>query len=697
MPSPSTTSPVWSRVPESITEYAVSILGVWTLASWICVYAGVSFSATVWVSWVAIAGGVAVAIWRRRRSAAINTGSTDSPPDKDGEPGPTPTSWFHRLGPEVGFVAFVAGAIVSIRGGDYTYLFWGAVAYLIAIAVATRRQESPAPTPPTVEVRDLVSIGLVMVASLVAIWTIHTPAIDDAYYTNAVISTLQNPELPVLGFDGIHGDLEAPLQQLIHRPQTYEVLVAFVAKMTGAKYESVFYGIVPAGFMGLAVLAQWRLLRLFVREHAWLALPIIFILILSWTTHRTFEGLDQGYGKYAYVRMFHGKGVFVTTFMPLLVAQAIRYGRRPSLETFVGLLLCQSAAGMVTSSGLVVAPFIAATAVIGSIPLTMRGLWTGALGGLASLPLATVLGLVRTEMAAQGKLRSEGSMRTIWAVFGQLDERGGLALLIGLSLPLALRLLGQRQVAWLARYQLACLVLIANPWLGPYLGKHVAKLFSSRLYWSIPLPHFVAAALAAVAVVALRGGESENTRNRRSLVWRVPTGLAAVALAYRFITVTPWPLDNPNTTFGFDPLAAKRPAAKMDVIEVARPYFDPQLYAAAPGSVAIWMSGLEDRPKLIGSRTLYVTNLTRYWGGKETRERRLLMKFAAGQSKANASRASAALSRRCVNIVILSRRATRKRASRDALLDTGFEQRGKAHGYTIWVRDELPDGCPATD
>jgi hypothetical protein len=70
---------------------------------------------------------------------------------------------------------------------------------------------------PEVNTRDLVAIALAGTIGAGLAISMNRWDVDDGYYLNAVVQHLEHPTLAVLSFDGLHGDLTAPIQQVMHR------------------------------------------------------------------------------------------------------------------------------------------------------------------------------------------------------------------------------------------------------------------------------------------------------------------------------------------------------------------------------------------------------------------------------------------------------------------------------------------------
>ena len=183
--------------------------GIWSLYGICNVYLGCNFDQLVSRSWIPALLATLLFVQLLRRGNA-NTG----PAPVEASTGPPSRISLITL--------LLAGAcLMGWYMGRLSYqVAW--VAALIHLASLFRRGEMASSAhafirPPRVEGRDGIALALVCVAALVATLGINRPDGDDAYYFNVIISALDHPELPVLSFDGMHGDTSAPIQELASR------------------------------------------------------------------------------------------------------------------------------------------------------------------------------------------------------------------------------------------------------------------------------------------------------------------------------------------------------------------------------------------------------------------------------------------------------------------------------------------------
>ena len=105
-------------------------------------------------------------------------------------------------------------------------------------------------------------------------------------------------------------------------------------------------------------------------------------------------------GNFAFPRCHQGKGIMLSSLVPLVMAYGIALARRPSVAGFTRLAAAQVAALGLSSTAIWAAPVAAAFAMLAVVPLRMASLGPLALGAMASLyPL--LMGLAYREETRQ--------------------------------------------------------------------------------------------------------------------------------------------------------------------------------------------------------------------------------------------------------------------------------------------------------
>lgn len=502
--------------------------------------------------------------------------------------------------------------------------------------------------------------GLCALAAL-ATALLHRPGGDDAYYLNAILAHLEHPDLPMLSFDGMHGDPTVPINQVSHRPQVYEITLAWVSHWTGVSGRILYWVVFPPVWAALIPLSNALLARRIAPRAAVVQAALVCVLLLLWGDgHRAF-------GNYAFVRIYQGKGLLISVVVPLVIWCALRFSRTPSIRTWA-LLLCAQVMGVgASSSGLVVLPVCAGIALLACVRRPWE-LFVAAVGVTASTPILAVLVRVQTELWSD-PLGEEGHVRAwttllgehrAWLVLGLFFA--GPVLAWGAGLPG--RALWLRLVGW-------SVVLVLNPVSSRFAGT-IAALFSYRLTWAVPVPTLIALTLAVGCTL----------RGRTGHVGRAVCAVLLVVFALRGDRT--W--DDPDlfVALGEDRVLRKPEAAAREVL--ART--GPNDLVLAPYRVAGRLTNHSGRPRLVAVRDLYVLNLTRHFGEVEADERMALLKLAgANATPAERKLALKVLPDWCPDLVVANESGTVPRDFKKA----GFKRVKRVAGYVLFVPG--PEGC----
>ncbi|MEZ4316407.1 MAG: DUF6077 domain-containing protein [Myxococcota bacterium] len=661
-------SPPGTPRVERLADGLTALLGCWALLSWGAVYGGASFDV--------LRMGVPAAVV----AAAVLFGASLR------DPAAGPVAAAPPAGPSTG-----ALELGTLAVGFLAWLGWwqGLVPLPLAgglsvVHLATLLRTARAPLPP-LEWRavDSVAVAVAAVATVLVTLALSRPDIDDAYYFSAILGTLAHPDRAVLSFDTMHGVPGAPIQQLIHRPQTLELLAAVVASVPGLSAEDAYYVVLPAGFGALTALATGLVLGRLAPGSVGPALVAWFLLLLVWGDgHRT-------WGNYAFVRLFQGKSVFLLALAPLVVHQAFAFVERATPARW-GLLVCAvAAAASATSSALVLAPVVAGLALLGATTPDRSG-GLRLVAGLTSVgPVLAVLALVQWEIAHEAPLVTEGDVLALDAVTGT-GVRGPLAIALALALPWLLHRAGSPAAAGATRFVGATFLFVLNGVSAPLLAGAVA-LLSWRLYWAALVPVLAAASLGVVASrvwAAFRSSGPDPAPSRREAL--VLGALAAVAIGVFVLSGrwTPDPTNHVDLAFA----QPKRPDFLWGLATEVVERTPPGTEVLAPTRLACWLTSFDDGPALVAVRPFYTSNLARFWGAEESRDRQLLQDLVEGDTNpARTRQALEAFDARCISVVVTGPEARKRGTSHAALKERGF-QREKRRAWDLWTRPAQP--CP---
>ncbi|MEZ4319994.1 MAG: DUF6077 domain-containing protein [Myxococcota bacterium] len=651
MPDPRTFLPT---LPARAADALIGAFAMWQALALLCVYGGLSFDTLTLLSPLAVLAGL-LPLWTRPEEVA--------PAD---EPAPPPVPW-----------ASLAALLVACAGAwaaRGSLGLFGATLAMVPLGLVLWNPRQPLerghPTSLRATGADAAALfGVALAAMAVTTWVKQTDP-DDGYYLSAVYGHLAYPTLPVLSFDTIHGDPTVPIQQIIHRPQTFEVFVAWVCRVLGTDPADAYWIGVPALFAAASALAHWVLAKAFAPRLAWLATPLGFALLCTWG-----DGRDT-LGKYAFCRLYQGKAVFVTVFAPLVLYAAYRYTTEPSPRSWVRLAAAQLAATTFTSTALVMAPLGAGLAVLAGAGTRPERGRVALAGWASSVPVLLALGAMAWELEAGGGLRSDGQLESTTTSLG--PHLAG-PVLLGLVLgALALRHLGSPGAVFLARYGVVALLLVLNGVTPSLLGARFADLLNWRSFWAVPLPAILAVGLAGACVSAV-------THPKRDAV----LGVVALGVLAVFATGT-WSVSGRGVGHGWAEHKVNARLVRVADQIVARTR--PDDVVAAPPLLGQYIVLRPVRPRMVGLWNRWTTNLGRYWGPEETDRRLRVVKYVRGHD--NGPPPFADLDALCVRVLVTDPEVRRKPRGLEGLGRHGFSER-KVGTYTVWDRPRasLPAPC----
>ena len=475
--------------------------------------------------------------------------------------------------------------------GSYL-LFWiGGVLFVAATVFLEQRVEngsvidrvSPRPSPAT-------WIGIAALTGALLTSVAHRPDWDDALYVGLATHAQAQADEALLGRE------VAPY----YRVHTYEPFVAAVATLTGLPVPFVYYMALPTLMGFLVVVVQCLAARELGGGNA-VGFAMILIALLSWGDHH------RSFGNFAFVRLFQGKAVLVSFFVPAILYYVARYARAPSLRNWTLLALAQVAAVGFSSNALVVAPLSATAFLMASIRRSDASLKHAGLGLLASgYPVLMVAGVATTAYGWDRLLAivADGLTRapTVWHLTSTLDTDAGLHEVLGGGIRAYLALFSLLGLAAVpirpatyfssARLALAILLILLNPFSGELLAPF-AQSMTWRIFWTVPFPLILGLFTASLGIFLSRGN------------WR-RLGMAGSATMCCAFALAPgsWTLAVADgTRIGF-------PDYKVDatywVADAAIRVTQPGGLVLAPEAVAVWIPTFSNPPRAVAVRRMYL-------------------------------------------------------------------------------------------
>lgn len=611
-----------TRILQRLLDGVVLGLGAWTLYCYILGFLGADNR--LLLCWAFLPFVLALVVFLRL-------------PGRVGEPVAGPDLQqvgFPRL--IIGACAAVAVVGVFLFTGNYL-VFWILAVVMLVLGFRLRPHEPTAALISETSERAGVIVFLCLLAFVVTL-AAHRPDADDSLYLSLVVGALDHPEQQVMRYDDMYGEPDLPLVEAAYRLKSYELLIASLNHWFKIPPKALYYLFFPALFAVLAVAAHWLALREIGGSFAWVGAVTAVIALMVWgDTH-------PAMGNFAFVRLFQGKAVLVSVFVPAVILYASRFAREQTWNNWLLLGAVQTAALGLTPSAVIVAPLAGGAFLLAAAPesggpkLFVRALLASTLVVVAGAFILAVMPI-------------EGSVPTSTAEVWSLVESAGGGLDYVLGLParkaaalLALFLLpflapGGRRGAILQRYILILLLVVMNPLLPGTLGIVTAR-FTWRVFWAVPFPLLIG--LLAQRIAA--GAASQRPVARIG-------GAATVGIVFALMPGTGTLSENNETRLGFPGFKVNRGYA------VARSIVDQtstEDLVLAPYEVALWIPSFSNHPRLVGVRPNYL-HVLGVKGWDEVQNRRILMRlvthgwFPHGNVKA----AAEVIERRGVSLVVL--------------------------------------------
>ncbi len=575
------------------------------------------------------------------------------------------------LGAAAGIAAVFAWWIAT----PWVWAVWCAALGIAAVRHVVREPVAGAP-PAHSRGREVALWATAAACALYAL-VAHRVDADDVFYVNLAVAAIDRPDLPLLAVDTLHGRSDLPIHFPIYRVHSLELAYAAIAWITGLPAILAFHVVGAAAAGAAAPLAHAVLLRTLAPRH-WLAITLatVYVLVVVGEPHRWF-------GNFAFVRIWQGKAIALSVFLPLVAAWAIRFARQPTGRHGALLAAAQIAALGCSASAVWLAPLVAAGALLCAVPVDREGLRRVALGGLASGYVLAAGLLQRGDMIA-----SSPTLKRVYEPGEQLAAAWQRTLGDG-----ALAWLGVVAVAaawaWCPRglarryaitVPLIAVVFLLAPFADAWVRAHLVGPSYWRAMWALPIPLLFAFGIAAPLAFA-------DARRRR-------IGIAAsCALAIGFAISAPslgWSEANEvvlRAPGAKRPATVARWAAQINERASGRRVLAPPAVSdwiptwhdhAYPLLVRDYLSPSRERVGAIAYRDRHV--LTRYVGGRAF-DRETPALFARG------------LDLYAVDLVCL-RHSEHTEAQRAILDEKGFAKTVSGRHYELWERAARVKAAP---
>lgn len=466
----------------------------------------------------------------------------------------------------------------------------------------------------------LIALGL---ATALAFMIVHRPNGDDPFYLNLVAGTLDNPLEPLLRFDHLHGVPGVRMLMPVYQVHSWDLLPAVVTALTGMWHIAVKNLWLPALTAPFAVVAAAFLLQHVIPRY-WLPATIMVIGLMI-----TMTFFSAGFGNTSFGRWQHGKPVFVSVIMPIIVTLAIRYSAEGGWRTWLLLLLGQVAAVGTTSTAMWAGPVALGLALGGSwVPTraaTMRmlaGLTTAiypiAMALVFAAPMRDVVPVMTdTSLAFIPPIEEETALQfgygaAAWLFLWSICGAWAIP-----SDPVRRRLI--------AGTALGMLALFYNPFLMRFWSLNVTGIPTfGRFWWALPR-HIWLGMMIFVPFSAARWIPRFHAP--------ATVGVAAVILGvFAFVAVPGgrYPRIEFNEIAFTWPPTPKVPHSRMEIIRKIGAGLPPRSIILAPYRLAPWIGVDRGSHYPVALSDNYLNQIATGLGLQETERRRRLLHYMDG-------------------------------------------------------------------
>jgi len=420
---------------DGLTQFAVLAFASWTL---IYDIGAVADLGTSWllVLWAACLVAIAVGLVRfGRAGSAGGAGAAEPIPGLRWLTAATP--WRRPLGIASVVLGVAAGLAVGLHSvglpWNWTWVLGGpavvvTLTWLLlpdegASSAADRPADAAplasAPASTSAQGGSLLALGTAVVAAIFALYIVR-PDADDAYFVSRAVWTAQHGRIPLKDIIFTH---QAVNQISAETPvSSIEVLIGALARLFGVPAASFTYYIALPVFVFVAVWAVWLLIRRWAPDRYVLCFAVA-MLYLAWSGTSS-----ASFGSFHLVRMWQGKGAFLSLMVPLLYVYLTQWAEHRSRRSLLVVIAAGIAATGLTSSAALVVPLVVAAV---AVPLLLARQIAAALGALLAAAYPVLAGLVVAVLRPVHLPHSPFAPATAWAwvlLAGVLGSIGGVAL-----------------------------------------------------------------------------------------------------------------------------------------------------------------------------------------------------------------------------------------------------------------------------
>lgn len=685
--SPEDQLPISDRICDSVTLFAA----LWTIACHAAVATAGSLHDALLNFGVLTAIGAAILLLIHRRR------SREAPPPPPAPPPDVTTARGAARGalPAARGVGTLLGALALLlyaATGDILYLWWASVGVLsFALVSGAVAGWQPEPVEPPRRTRRLEAILWAMgAACALIVLTFHRADYDSAFYVSMAVAAADSPAAPLMR-DTIHGIEGLGLHMPAHRVHSFEVFNGALSHLTGLPAIVCYHVVTPPVMAFLVPLGFARLFRLLTPRHwHWAVLAVLVVLVGAGCTLRW-------YGNLSIVRIFHGKSVYMSFFLPLAYAYGLRFGSNPTGRRWLLLFAVQIAAVGCSSSALWSVPIAACLAMTCSVRWDRNAIKTLAFGVLASsYVVGAGLTLVGDMEHVAARVTPDSAPGDSLAFAFETTLGDGLLATVAIAALLLTWALYRRGPAqrFATVVPFAVLVLVLNPYWSEHVSRHVIGPSYWRSMWSLPLPILMALMLTSPL-------QFDRTPLRRMLA-PVAAALAMVV----FVAFVPEfsAISRGNRVRFGDPAQIKVPLKWYFLAAALNRRVPEGSMVVAPQKVALWVPSIHHHPFVTSAREVYLHRIEAKLGTEEVDHRMLMSEVVSLPSKDvelriretegferrsrqgdPVGRFREGLRRYDVRGVCINNRAPLYQPIREVLQAEGFALKWERYGYQIWI------------
>jgi hypothetical protein len=614
--------------------------------------------------WLAFGTGIlgAMLAWRslRRTLAPLLLPPADIPWDIRPPRGKSAWLWAG------GLMIFAFAALAFVPTSNALPL-WGITVLLAMAAILT--PDATAPVRPATSLRAgaaWAGLGLLSLGIVALYLVILRPDADDAFYLNLAVGLLSE-QTCMMAFDTMYGAENWPLLGSNYRVETLPTLTAALSWLTGLPVITVAHLILPVVWCVI-----WACL-LAVIGHGMFGRHWFVFAVLSMLASMALAGTLQTWGVHGLARLFHGKAPLILIVIPLMTFLVARSWTMPGslAPTFAALFgLCTVAVGL-TANAIYLAPLVVLLSVMAAQiawPLVKGERLVLLLS--AAPPLAAGLWLLAFDRPVSAGGDEGAGVSMTLALWDMASHKTTLGVMMATLAAAALAGRSGAAGRWVSAYLALFLVLAVNPVLWPLYDRFVTGGLTFRLWWALPLPTFLAAALTWALLRTgrpLAGGTL--VAGALAVMTLLPSGLIGMEGSKLHASIHKIPPDV---------------ASVVQDVHAAAPRNGTIL---APEEIAAWLVVREGHPALVYTRRLYLTQSAPVVPLERLAPRILLANWMQGAIDAPINDLLGALRVLKVRLIVLP--ARNGPANADNLVrELGARRSETASGYTLW---SLPD------